>query len=270
MNIAISNIAWDHKQDDQIKKILSKHKIKGIEVAPTKVWQNSFKILDKSLLKYKNFWLSEKINVVAVCSLLYGHPDLTVFKTESARVETLSFLEQMIKIGNRLGAKVLVFGAPQNRITNGLPKKEVLKISKSFFSSVGEIAKEYDMFFCIEPNPIQYKTDFINNTKEAVELIETVNHPNFRLHLDSGTLALNKEDYEAAVNLGGDYLKHFHISEDFLVEVGHGLVDHQRLAGVLRKIDYQGWISIEMPALNTDEDIQRVDRALSFVNKIYS
>lgn len=38
MNLSISNIAWDSKEDTSVIALLNELNVKGIEVAPTKIW----------------------------------------------------------------------------------------------------------------------------------------------------------------------------------------------------------------------------------------
>ncbi len=37
MNLSVSNIAWDRKDDDAVLNLLEKHGFTGVEVAPTKI-----------------------------------------------------------------------------------------------------------------------------------------------------------------------------------------------------------------------------------------
>ena len=52
MKLAISNLAWDEKEDNKVIKLLHKYKIQSIEVACSKV--------SKDFEKYKEFW-SKKV-----------------------------------------------------------------------------------------------------------------------------------------------------------------------------------------------------------------
>ncbi len=269
MKIAISNLAWEVNEDEQILPLLIKYKVDGVEIALSKVWQNPIKTDAIKLKKYKQFWSKNGFPIIATASLLFGHPELTIFKNRQTREKTFSYLSKMIEISAYLGAKVMVFGSPKNRKTNNLDKEEVSKIAQDFFFSIGEAAKKHDIYFGIEPNPVYYGTDFINTTMEALELIKKVDHPNFRLHLDSGTMAMNGENYQDTIRISLPYVCHFHISEPMLKPVKAGLVDHEVIAATLKLLKYDKWISVEMPLANNLPYKSIIEETLQFVTKIY-
>jgi D-psicose/D-tagatose/L-ribulose 3-epimerase len=246
MKIAISNIAWNKDEDAIILPLFKKYGITGIEIAPTKIWNKPTRESIQSIKAYRKFWEKKGIAISSTQSVLYGHPELTIFEHKDKRQETLRYIEKMIHVSAALGAGIMVFGSPQNRARKGLPMPESIEIASDFFYHIGEVAKLHDIFFCIEPNPQEYGTDFINNTHEAIALVKQVNHPSFRLHLDTGVMSVNKEDFESSIRDGFTFLKHVHISEKNLVPLGSTNLDHKTFAVVLEKYNYDRWISIEM------------------------
>lgn len=270
MKIAISNLSWEPLEDEKIAKILSKYNIKGIEIAPTKIWKDPINVSQAQLKSYKTYWLRQGISIVATTSLLFGHPELTIFENNKTREKTQKYLFEMIRLSSALGAKVMVFGSPRNRQTHNLNKRDILKISKDFFFSIAELAKQHSIFFGIEPNPAYYGTDFINTTQEAIELVRLVDHPNFRLHMDSGAMAMNNEDYGKSIKQGISLTCHFHISEPMLKQINIGEVDHFAIAKILKTLNYDKWISIEMPLSGVLNHEKIIDETLKFVVSVYA
>lgn len=268
MNIAISNIAWGKSEDKTILAILKKHHIKGIEIAPTKIWKNPIKASNKSINELKAYWIKNGISFIAMQSILFGHPKLTIFDTKEIRQKTLEYILKIIILAQRMGIKIMVFGSPKNRNIKNHPS-QAFEIACEFFSKIGTAAKQHNIYFCIEPNPPSYGTNFINNTNEAIALIKAINHPNFRLHLDAGALALNNEDYEESIKKGFPYLSHFHISQPYLAPVGKGVVNHKKIAKILKDLKYEKWVSIEMINTNTKNSIETIDKTLAFVTSLY-
>jgi sugar phosphate isomerase/epimerase len=83
-------------------------------------------------------------------------------------------------------------------------------------------------------------------------------------------MTVNNEDYQESIKLGLKYLKHFHISEDFLGEVGKGKVDHQKIADLLKECNYDGWVSVEMPKKDGEtNNLVKIERVLRLVERIY-
>ncbi len=75
MKIAISNIAWDYPEDEAVASILQKYNIEGIEIAPTKIWIHPNEVSTVDVKAYKHYWKTKNIAIVAMQSLLFGHPE---------------------------------------------------------------------------------------------------------------------------------------------------------------------------------------------------
>lgn len=270
MKISISNIAWNPEEDEKILHVLRKYGVNGIEVAPTKIWKNPISESKESIKSYKNFWKKNGVDIIATQSVLFGHPELTLFEDRKTREDTLKYLMKMISVCKALGSRVIVFGSPMNRSRKGLGLKESLEISYEFFEELGKYSEKNEMYFCIEPNPKEYGTDFINSSEEAMDLVKAVSSPGFRLHLDTGAMYMNNENYEESIEKGIEYLKHFHISEKNLEMIGSTKIPHKDIAHSLKILKYKNWVSIEMRMKNkTGNDIM-VDKALRIVVQDYS
>lgn len=269
MKVAISNIAWNASQDGRVRDLLQQYHVQGVEIAPTKIWNTPTKIKDAAIQKYVKRWVDNGIQLVATQSLLFNHPELTIFQNKETRAKTLMYLQEMINVSAVLGVKVVVFGSPKNRMTNGLDRREVLDIALPFFTELGETAKQYEMFFCIEPNAFEYGCDFITNTQEGIEFVQMVDHPHIGLNLDVGIMTMNAEPYAEAITQALRYTHHIHISEPFLKQIGMGGANHQVVAAVLRRVNYSKWVSIEMKSLEFSDELQNVESSLKYATDIY-
>jgi D-psicose/D-tagatose/L-ribulose 3-epimerase len=269
MKLAISNLAWQPQEETKVAEILQQLKIDGVEIAPTKIWQNPLLATKTEIDNYRRFWQSYNIEIVALQSLLFGRTDLTIFVNKAKRQETLDYLTKVIKLGSSLGAKILVFGSPKNRQIGNLSDREVAAIAIPFFRELGDLAAKYKMFFCIEPNPIIYDCDFINNSRQGIELVTDVNSRGFRLHLDAAGMTLSKENIPIALANCYSKLRHFHISEPYLQTIGEGEVEHELFARSLRGLHYNNWVSIEMRAQYPDNNLTNVTKALKIAIQHY-
>jgi sugar phosphate isomerase/epimerase len=268
MKIGISNIAWQPQEEEQIAEVLRCFDIKGVEIAPTKIWRFPLLAEEEEIKSYRNFWQSRNIKIIALQALLFGRNDLTIFDDVHKRQETLSYLTGMIELAHKLGAEVLVFGAPKNRQIGGLSYQEAEEIAQVFFYQLGEIAAQYELSFCIEPNPVAYDCDFVTNSEDGLRLVKGVNSQGFGLHLDAAAMTLSGENISQALAMCDDYLCHFHISEPYLQLIGGGEVPHKIFAQSLGELGYQNWVSIEMRALS-DDNIAGVTEALKNAIKYY-
>lgn len=269
MKIAISNLAWQPEETDSIAQILFNSSIKGVEIAPTKIWSNPIAVSASEAQTYKAYWQNYHIQIVALQSLLFGRGDLTIFETQEKRLATRDYLSSLIKLAGQLGASVLVFGSPKNRLVNHISPQVALEIAVDFFSYLGNVAYNYGVTFCLEPNPKVYGCDFINTSAEGFDLVNKVNNQGFGLHLDAAAITLSEEVITTALEKALPRLCHFHISEPNLQVIGSGKVRHDLFAQTLNRLNYQGWVSIEMLAQNQGDNLQNVKKALALVNQYY-
>ncbi|NEO54789.1 MAG: TIM barrel protein [Okeania sp. SIO3B5] len=269
MKIAISNLAWLNKEEDLIADILPQFQVQGIDIALTKIWQNPLAVSLSEIKAYRSFWQNRGISLIAMQSLLYGRSELTLFESSSQREAMFNYLSKLIEIGHHLGIKILVFGSPKQRKRGNLSPEIVEEIALSFFARIGEVVQQYDMTFCIEPNPTVYGCDFITKSQEGYELVCRVNHQGFGLHLDAAGMTLSQDSIESALTMALPKLCHFHISEPQLKVIGEGEVNHQLLAQTLKRLHYQGWTSIEMLAQSDFDNSQNVIKALKIANQYY-
>lgn len=269
MKVAISNIAWCPDEEGKIALAMQELGINGVEIAPTKIWPSPLSVPDTKIKEYKQFWENQGIQIVAMQSLLFGRPDLTIFESDRKRKETFDYLSGMIQLGGKLGANVLVFGSPKNRKVNQLSKAEIEEIAIPFFYDLGKIALQNGNLFCIEPNPTAYGCDFITTSQEGIDFVNKVNNLGFGLHLDAAGMTLSQEPAGHSIEDVFRTAKHFHASEVNLAPVGTGSVDHEKFASMLRNINYKSWVSIEMRASEKLNNLEQVITALNIVNSIY-
>ena len=269
MKLSISNLAWSPAEDGEVAAVLQSFDVQGVELAPTKLWPDLTQVQDADLAAYRAFWQRQGIRIVALQSLLFGQPELVIFQDQKTRTQTLAYLRHVMRIASRLGAQILVFGSPRNRLRYDLNTQQSHAIAVEFFRHVGDAAAQHDVYFCIEPNPVAYGCDFIRTATEGVALVRAVNHPHFRLHLDAGGITLSEEPYAEAIAASREWMAHFHISEPQLASIGEGHTDHATAARALRQIAYDQWVSIEMLNKTSLPNPQAVHKALVCATEYY-
>ncbi len=269
MKIAVSNIAWQLAEEEAISQIMQALGIKGVEIATTKLWSSPSMATNSEIEEYKHFWQSRNIEIVAMQSLLFGRPDLTIFDNNQTRQETFKYLVDTIELGSKLGAKYLIFGSPKNRKIGSLNHHQAEEIAIDFFQKIGENAAKWGIKFCIEPTPEFYECDFITNSQQGLELVNKVGSDGFGLHLDTGSITLSNESIQLALKKSFSKLCHFHISEPLLAPIGENKVNHPIFAKTLASLNYQGWTSVEMKAQHPISNSLNVSKSLELATKYY-
>ncbi|MDD2891808.1 MAG: sugar phosphate isomerase/epimerase [Candidatus Gracilibacteria bacterium] len=260
MKLAISNIAWDKQDNEQVYQLMQKYGFTGLEIAPTKIFDN---FLNANQQEKKDFLDNlDKYNIkpIAMQSLLFGKPELKLFDKEG-NGQLFDYLVNLIDFGSDLGIKSLIFGSPKNRIYEGILKEEAMDIATDFFRKIGDYANKKGVYICIEPNPEIYGGNFMCNTRETLDFVKGINNPGIKLHLDLGTIIANNEDL-IIINEVKNNITHFHISEPYL-EVIADRKEHRKVVKLLQ--GYDGYCSIEMKGTS----IENIEKALILVSNIY-
>jgi D-psicose/D-tagatose/L-ribulose 3-epimerase len=194
---------------------------------------------------------------------------LTLFGSAAKRLETRDYLCRIIDLGQALGARALVFGSPKNRLVQGSSKTEADKIALDFFAALGSHAMAHDVWFCLEPNPVEYGCDYVTRAAEGVELVQRVAQPGFGLHLDAAAMTLSQDPVEEVFQSALPCWQHFHVSEPFLSPIGSAGVDHRRFASALHEVGYANWVSIEMSRATSPTWQQELTDSLRYVQDCY-
>ena len=267
MKISISHIAWHRNQNKQIVELLKKFNIDTIEVAPTMLFDNPLEVSDREIDDVKAFWDDNGIKMHAMQSLLYNGENLALFKTEEMRQNMYHHLVKIIKLAAKLDVKILVFGSPRNRLI--VIYDNVKKIAKKFFTEIAEVAKEFNILFCIEPNAQAYDCNFITNVDQAIALVKYIDHPHFKMMVDLSTVIANQDIVSAEIQKALPHMKHCHISEPFLKPIIDRQHTHNEIAACLHKNNYSGAVSIEINTNKIDNNLILIENSLEIVTGHY-
>lgn len=145
---------------------------------------------------------------------------------------------------------------------------DAFAIAVRFFGSLAQDARPRGVTFCLEPTPEIFGADFIRNTDEAMELIQTVGSDALRLNLDLGALVINGEDPGHIIRTHARYIGHVHVSEPHLRLIHEDKIFHHSVARALRESAYNGIVSVEMLP-QASENAMHIAKTLSFVKSLY-
>ena len=267
MKIAVSNIAWDFEEHEDVLALLRERGVRGIEIAPTKLWPDWNGADGKSAANWRQIYASAQFELPSMQALLFGKPDLRVFGTDSEQEQTLNHIARVAELAAALGAQPLVFGSPANRKRGELSVDEAFNVAIDFFREAGRRCAAHGVWLCIEPLPEAYGSNFITHWREAVDLVAAVDTPGFGLHLDTGCIHLAGDDPVEAVLACKGITRHFHVSEPHLVDLSKPAIDHRRVGSALCQTGYTGWVSIEMR--RASHPLQSISQAVSHVSECY-
>ena len=245
MKLGVSNIAWSAAQESEALSILGQSSFSAVEVAPTRIadWHD---LTAKKLLDYRNLVETYGLTICSLQAILFGRPEAQLLADEQAFSLMYDHISRVADIAAMLGATVVVFGSPKNRLKSTRSRPEAFELAVSRLQILGNRFAEVDVKLALEPVPAYYGSDFIDSLKEAKAIVRACRHPSIQLHLDTGCLHLGGEDIASAILGSASQAIHFHISEPDLGSFDNSLCDHVGAGRALAQTDYRGWAIIEM------------------------
>lgn len=267
ISFAVSSIAWTPGEDDLAYAMLRETGIASLEAVPLRLCPEGFeqpaKALGPVLQKLNSFGLS----ISGFQSIFYGRNDLNLFNSET-RPEFVKYFGQILRLCAEVGGKYVVFGAPAARkIPDKMSASQAREIAMDFFSDAGNLASSLGISIGIEPVPEDYGGNFLRNISETSELVRMVSTAGLHLHLDTGEMAINKEDYPDVIMTNKEIIRSLHVSEPFLTDFTSPWEGHRELAPILKTHCGSWKFSLEMRRPETG--LAGLRCAISFMKMIY-
>jgi sugar phosphate isomerase/epimerase len=165
----------------------------------------------------------------------------------AVRKATGDYLVALAEAAVDLGGPLLVLGSPKQRsllpdVTHEQARDYALEIFGRIMPQIGAMGVD----LCLEPLA-PADTNFVNTCSQAMELIEQIGHPHFKLHLD--VKAQSSESGASVPELIRRYAPfagHFHAQDVNLRAPGMGDVDFGPIMQALVDSQYDRWVSIEV------------------------
>ena len=268
--LAISNIAlpaYDHEAELGRLPGLG---IDGLEVAPSRVWRNTWHGLTAADVNaYRHVVDAAGLGVVGLHSLFFDQPDLGLFKAPEMRRQSLDFLAHLSGVCRDLGGRTLIYGSAPARRRGDLALEDAYAEAIDFFGELSRRVEDHGTCFCFEPlGPDE--ADFINSALDALTVVEAVASPQLRIQLDAKALVANREAEAATFRAVAPLLVHFHANDPGLAVLGStGKVDHAAMGRMLAEIGYDQAVSIEQRMVNGDDPLGDVARSAEVLRTCY-
>ena len=171
-------------------------------------------------------------------------------RTPEDRAERFAAMTKSIRGSAYLGAQYMIIHPlmPYGEESPEHPE-EVWEMNLEFMYRLAEYGKEWGITVCYENMPFHRHP--IARPDEIATFVRTLNHPNFKVCLDTGhALVRGVQPAEAVRMIGGDLLRTLHIHDNDGTSdqhrlVGEGLMDFAAFARALDEVSFRGVISIE-------------------------
>jgi len=165
---------------------------------------------------------------------------------------------------------VLVFGSPKQRSVGQDDTYDAAwGRAVEMLRICGEEAERRGAVIALEPLTTR-ETNFLTTAKEAVRLIDEVDCPAVRLHLDvKAMVGQERKSPEWVIMEHKDYLAHFHANDANLRGPGFGETDFAPIAKALHEIGYDGYVSVEVFDFSPDPETIAT-QSLAYLRKVFA
>ena len=164
---------------------------------------------------------------------------------DAVHPEILEFMEIAFRRAQKAGVEYIVFGSGGSRaVPEGFSKDNALRQFIDLCSQMAPIAARYNVVVVLEPLN-KKECNLINSVLEGGEIVEEVNHPNFRLLADVYHMLMDGEGPES-IEKYGHLIEHTHIAEkEGRAAPGTHNEDFTAYFKALKNVGYKGMMSIE-------------------------
>lgn len=164
-------------------------------------------------------------------------------QVDEARV--LGYIDTVMRRAQVAGIQLIVLGSGEARkVPEGVDHAQVKQQFILLCRKMAEVAARYGRIIAME-NLNSTETNFINTLSEANEVVNAINHPNFKLTADIYHM-LKENESAASIEKAGSNLVHCHIAErEKRAAPGVAKQDFRPYFAALHKIGFEGRIMVE-------------------------
>jgi sugar phosphate isomerase/epimerase len=216
---------------------------------------------NESLFEQKLALLKEsKLPVEACNSFLPGN--LKCVGPSPLHEDILKFSETAFRRAQTAGIKTIVFGSGGARaIPDGFSRNEAKQQFISLCRQLAPVAKKYNVVISLEPLNTK-ECNFINSVAEGGDIVQVVNHANFRLLADIYHMLMENES-PSNITKYGHLLYHTHIAEKAgRTAPGVNNDDFTPYFKALKDVKYEGRMAIECTWKNLGDQAENALKAI--------
>jgi len=162
------------------------------------------------------------------------------------RKRTGLYVAELARACRDLGGDILVLGSPlQRKIPPGHSAGQAQSFAADTLRHALPELDRSKVWLCLEPLAPS-ESDFLQTAAEGLKLRDRMGHPRVQLQLDVKAMSSEQDPVPSVIRQHAPWLKHFHANDANRRGPGFGAVDFVPILQVLRDIDYQGWVSVEV------------------------
>ncbi len=173
----------------------------------------------------------------------------------AVQARTFSYARHLAELCSAMGGSIMVWGSPQQRSLHAAwsrPDAEARFVD--FFQRLSPHLAATGITIAFEFLGSS-ETNFINTAAETIGLLEKINSPHVRLHLDVKAMSSDTRPIPEIVRASLPWTAHFHANDPNLRGPGMGDIDFPPIAAELILGGYNKWVSVEVFDTTISPDI---------------
>ena len=269
MKFAICNETYGDWPLERVCEHIASCGYDGVEIAPFTLAKDPQRLTERQAAEIGKVVQAAGLEVVGFHWLLVKPEGLHLTTPDaSVRRATVEFAQHLARLCAAMGGRVMVWGSPQHRnVAEGQSHDDAWQRATDALRQVAEVAGPLGVAVAVEPlSPAE--TNFINTAAEAVRLVEAVDHPACRLHLDVKAMCSEPQPIPQIIHESRAALAHFHANDENLRGPGFGNTDFAPIAEALRSVGYDGYVSVEVFDYSPDPETIAVD-SLAYLRRCF-
>ena len=163
---------------------------------------------------------------------------------DGVRAEAVRRIRDAVDLAAALGAQINL-GRVRGGYVDGQPREVSYRRAFDAFMEISDYAGGKGVIVALEPvNTLVI--NFINSTRDGLDMVRAVNRDNFRMMLDSAHMFIEDADIGDGIRESRGVCTYVHLSDSNRKYPGNCKIDFRHFIGLLRENGYAGYVSIEV------------------------
>jgi D-psicose/D-tagatose/L-ribulose 3-epimerase len=154
-------------------------------------------------------------------------------------------LRRLLDLAGELGGGPLILGSPKQRASRDMSRERALGNFTEGLANIADYAWERKCRVLIEALAGR-DTDVVNTLYEAARLVREIDKPGIRTMFDFHNTVDEREPWERLIERNWDVIEHVHVNEMDGRHPGTGATDFRPVFDLLRKKEFDKWVSLEI------------------------